>query len=194
MRTHIRRTCTGMFGVFALVLLVSTLLPSRAAAYSYAGMKWSQGYANFNLDIAGWDPNQIITPSYAWTDAGARFYFKYRGNSIYHGGDGQNTVTRFKLGSSALAVTYIRWSGSSVVEVDTVINMDYSNWSSTGQAGYYDIQNVMTHEFGHWLVLKDLYNWITDGQKTMYGSAGTGETKKRSLESDDINGIRAIYP
>jgi hypothetical protein len=34
----------------------------------------------------------------------------------------------------------------------------------------------------------------TDAEKTMYGSAVLDETKKRSLHSDDIEGIRAIYP
>jgi hypothetical protein len=41
--------------------------------------------------------------------------------------------------------------------------------------------------------LGDLYD-TTDDEKTMYGSAVSDETKKRSLHSDAIAGIRAIYP
>jgi len=55
------------------------------------------------------------------------------------------------------------------------------------------VRNVATHEFGHWLKLLDL-DGIFDTQKTMYYQTNLGETKKRSLESDDISGIKAIYP
>jgi len=30
-------------------------------------------------------------------------------------------------------------------------------WSLTGEAGKMDVQNIMTHEFGHWCSLDDLY-------------------------------------
>jgi len=40
--------------------------------------------------------------------------------------------------------------------------------------------------------LNDLYGG-SDSEKTMYGYANTGETKKRSLETDDKNGIKYIY-
>ena len=51
----------------------------------------------------------------------------------------------------------------------------------------------MTHEFGHALGLLDLYGG-SDSEKTMYGYAYPGETKKRTLHSDDINGVQTIYP
>ncbi|MBT8363237.1 MAG: hypothetical protein KJP23_00930, partial [Deltaproteobacteria bacterium] len=43
------------------------------------------------------------------------------------------------------------------------------------------------------LALADLYN-SSDSEKTMYGTIQEGETKKRSLHQDDINGIRYLYP
>jgi hypothetical protein len=55
-----------------------------------------------------------------------------------------------------------------------------------------DIRNVATHEFGHFLCLADLYG-AGDTLKTMYGVVNYCELKKRSLHSDDINGIIAIY-
>ena len=78
------------------------------------------------------------------------------------------------------------------VEFDIVFEDNYT-WSSTGEAGKYDIQNIATHELGHTLKLGDLYG-SGDTEKTMYGYAASGETKKRTLHQDDIDGICYIYP
>ncbi|MFC1909987.1 hypothetical protein ACFLXC_01680 [Chloroflexota bacterium] len=56
-----------------------------------------------------------------------------------------------------------------------------------------DIQNIMTHEAGHWLMLEDLDN-SGAAEQTMYYQAADGELKKRSLEEGDIAGIQMIYP
>ncbi len=53
-----------------------------------------------------------------------------------------------------------------------------------------DVQNTVTHEAGHYLGL----DHSTDPDATMYASAPSGETSKRDLATDDINGICAIYP
>jgi len=54
----------------------------------------------------------------------------------------------------------------------------------------HDLESVLTHELGHSLCLghenKDKYY-------TMYEWTSANTTYKRSLEPDDINGIRAIY-
>lgn len=47
----------------------------------------------------------------------------------------------------------------------------------------------MTHEIGHLLGLSHCN--ITEA--TMYKDASIGETKKRSLDTDDKNGIATIY-
>jgi hypothetical protein len=54
-----------------------------------------------------------------------------------------------------------------------------------------DIQNTLTHEVGHVLGLD--HN-LADEEATMYLSAQSGETEKRTLEQDDIDGVCAIYP
>jgi len=53
-----------------------------------------------------------------------------------------------------------------------------------------DVQNTVTHEAGHSLGL----DHTPDPDATMYASAPSGETSKRTLAQDDINGICAIYP
>ena len=56
-----------------------------------------------------------------------------------------------------------------------------------------DIWNAATHEFGHFLQLNDLYSYPADAEKTMYGNILFGETKKQTLDPDDIAGIQFIY-
>ena len=53
-----------------------------------------------------------------------------------------------------------------------------------------DVQNTMTHEAGHTLGL----DHSTDPRATMYATAPIGETSKRILAQDDIDGICSIYP
>ena len=53
-----------------------------------------------------------------------------------------------------------------------------------------DIQNTITHEAGHSLGL----DHTTVADATMYATAPEGETSKRALHPDDIQGIEAIYP
>jgi MYXO-CTERM domain-containing protein len=53
-----------------------------------------------------------------------------------------------------------------------------------------DVRNTVTHESGHMLGL----GHTPDASATMFPSAGAGETSKRTLAQDDIDGICAIYP
>ena len=53
-----------------------------------------------------------------------------------------------------------------------------------------DLRNTVTHESGHMLGL----GHSADVNATMFASASTGETSKRTLADDDIAGICAIYP
>ena len=55
-----------------------------------------------------------------------------------------------------------------------------------------DVENTVTHELGHVLGLDHTDD---DGESsTMYGQADPGESKKRTLEPDDIEGLCTIYP
>ena len=57
-----------------------------------------------------------------------------------------------------------------------------------------DVQNIMTHEVGHWLKLLDLYDEdeATMAQ-TMYGRSAERDLTKRSLACGDEAGIVAVF-
>jgi hypothetical protein len=55
-----------------------------------------------------------------------------------------------------------------------------------------DVQNIVTHEFGHWAGLADLYN-SADSLLTMYGYSGYGVTYQRDLGLGDRMGVQAVY-
>ncbi|MFQ6093914.1 MAG: matrixin family metalloprotease, partial [bacterium] len=97
-------------------------------------------------------------------------------------------------GSGTIAINLIWfYTDGRLIDSDIAYNGENFAWSCSGEAGKMDVQNIATHEIGHSLSLADLYE-SGDSQKTMYGYSSLGETKKRTLHSDDIAGISYLYP
>lgn len=109
--------------------------------------------------------------------------------------DGKNEVYFGSIEESgAIAITIV-WgvfrgkpSDRRLVEWDQV---DFG-WSSSGETGKMDFENIATHELGHSVGMDDLYE-DKCSEQTMYGYATNGETKKRTLEAGDITGIKELY-
>jgi len=89
------------------------------------------------------------------------------------------------------AVTYHPGSGR-IYDADIELNEEDFVFTTNPKKEPYkvDIQNTLTHEVGHVLGL----DHPDDESATMFAHADAGETKKRTLEFDDIEGISAIYP
>lgn len=105
----------------------------------------------------------------------------------------ENNWNSYFPGNTAIAVNsqfFYTATPEVIIETDISFNGTYL-WSDNGSSGKYDVQNIATHELGHSISLGDLYG-SGDTEKTMYGYSGTGETKKRTLHSDDIYGIRYV--
>jgi hypothetical protein len=187
--------------------------------YKYGGIHWADSDIPVHYRVNGgnndwlvglqasFDTWQADDASYiefectdnTWTGTPSSFVAEGTSN-------GFNEVGWASLSNSypgAIAVTMI-WYGSDkhIVEVDTAMNADLP-WTQnsvtgdpntlTGDSDYFDVQDIMTHEAGHWLMLLDLYVKAASEQ-TMYGYGSKGELKARTLESGDLAGLRYVYP
>jgi len=112
--------------------------------------------------------------------------------------DGVNETYFADISSpGAIAVTIV-WGifggppfARELVEWDMIIDdVDY-DWSSTGEAGKMDFENIVTHELGHAVGMGHPDNSCTE--ETMYAFADFGEIKKRTLEAGDIAGVAKLY-
>lgn len=95
--------------------------------------------------------------------------------------------------TSAVAVSYMwyRTSDRGLLDCDTVFNTFFT-WGIKSGGSTFDVQDIGTHEFGHWTGSNDIY----DSQctpMTMYGYAWYGELYKRTLEQGDISGVEVAY-
>lgn len=113
--------------------------------------------------------------------------------------DGKNEVMFGDISSSgAIAVTIV-WGifagppgGRELVEFDMVFDdVDFNFGDATLNASLMDLQNIATHEDGHALGLGHPSDSCTE--ETMFRFAGFGETKKRTLNAGDIDGVHALY-
>lgn len=112
--------------------------------------------------------------------------------------DNKNEVLFGNVGSpGAIAVTIV-WgifrgppSQRELVEWDQVYDDVDFDWSSTGEAGKMDFENIATHEIGHSAGMGHPPDECTD--ETMYRFADFGETKKKDLNAGDIAGVDQLY-
>lgn len=109
----------------------------------------------------------------------------------------------FRPPSNALAVTLLSFdSDSGVIEdADIYFNADSFQWAvvdSSSEANYVDVQNIATHEIGHYFGLdhssENIFEEDLDlKDATMFYASSTGETEHRNLKDDDVKAMTALY-
>ncbi|MHC4746376.1 MAG: Ig-like domain-containing protein, partial [Planctomycetota bacterium] len=172
---------------------------TAAECYIDSGYKWpgSSPVVNYVInentsDCTG-EGAAVQRGAETWNNACdvVNFRFNYNG-SCSSTGSSQNFVNCITWGTTggSLATTYGWTSGTEVVECDVVFNDSYT-WSTSPSSSQYDIESVAAHEFGHWLVLDDLYD-LADECNMMYGYIGDCEVK-RELRPCDVDGLCSIY-
>jgi len=166
--------------------------------YKYSGIHWVSGDLPVIYVVDdGLDFGVIVKSFETWDDeTSTELFFEGVQGEVTAGFlDDTNALSYGDYYSAGvIAVTYIWYypDTGEIVEVDTLFDTDYTWGDATFDPTVMDLQNIATHEFGHWLVLDDLYNRPARKQ-TMYGYSTYGETIKRTLESGDIAGIQEIY-
>ena len=121
-----------------------------------------------------------------------------RGMGFDDSGDNQNEIlalSDWTFDSNAIAVTLVTVDNGSheILDADIAFNVNSHLFRiiSPGGANCDDIQNTITHEFGHAL---GMAHNPSDSEVVMYPSARLGELSKRVLSGDDRAGIGALYP
>lgn len=173
----------------------SAVTDCPSTKYSLAGWHWNAPYAGYADQHAA----IFTTSGNTWdVETGTDIFGSFQSGVQGTAGqlDGVNQIQFVSLGASTtIAVTttwYYRGSGEAV-ESDGQYNTFYQ-WSTSGEAGKMDVQNIATHEIGHTFGLNHPKGSAASiGCLTMYAYANYGETQKRTLGDGDILGIEAIY-
>ena len=107
--------------------------------------------------------------------------------------NGENAVffADLNTGIIAMASYWYNRATKEIVECDIQFNIDFV-WGTDESPTVMDLQNIATHELGHFFNLADIYDTTKD-YLTMYGYSDYGDTEKRTLDAGDIAGIQKVF-
>lgn len=180
----------GLMVSLAAALLLGTA--TAAMGYSFDGQRfvYNTNYCYYASSIPStWQSSSALANARsAWNNAGSPF-------RLYYDAGGANYMYAANMGADngALATTWHITHpnpNQPLLHTDGRIRFNtYYSWSTSGESTKYDVQSAATHEIGHWLQL----GHSSTTSATMWSAMGKGETIKRTLAMDDINGINAAY-
>ncbi len=198
---------------FGLGLALGLVLLASARAYirievNGRQLHWSAPEVTWNLQLAGsedlLDGSHVFAIQHAFAEwealSGSKFVLP-QGPDVTVGPetnahvvmfDETNATGYFPQSSGIVALTPISYDlGSGVIlDADIVFNGRDYTWSVTGAPNTFDVQDVITHEIGHFIGL-DHSPSITG---TMWPYVSFNQDLHRSLSLDDRSGAISIAP
>lgn len=113
--------------------------------------------------------------------------------------DGENVIffeddwDRIGADETLLALSFVfSQDDGEIIAADVAFNVEHHEWNTDGgddQTGANDFYNALSHEMGH--VTGLAHSEFDDA--TMAPSTQPGETRKRTLHQDDIDGLLDLY-
>jgi len=179
---------------------------------SGANERWTQGAVTITIDptLAQATPaarDAIVRAFGAWASTRASLPQLSFDATSTPGQAVQDGVNRLLFGpitvaghedNLAVTISYADESTGDILEADTIFNSGY-DWTSMDPASgsdparcdrRYDLQNVATHEAGHFFGLGEDYD---DQSTTMYVSSELCQTSKRVLSPSDVSAASGLY-
>jgi hypothetical protein len=187
----------------SLVAGFFAMLSTSSLAYVLNGPVWGATQVSYYVNTTNLDglaaaavESSVRAGADVWhQQSGANFRFVFAGHSTQTTNtyDGTNLVLfRNASNGSAIATAYLWYSNNQIIDADIVFwDAAFRFYSgASGCAGGFYIEDIAAHEFGHALGLG--HSSTTDA--TMYFSTSSCSTNPRTLHTDDIAGVRALYP
>jgi hypothetical protein len=199
----------------ALAAGVAILLSGSIGAYSLLSYKWPDGTILMQMQL-GSQSGTLIDGSTSWSAAVepamsswnsqvSRVEFRVIRDSTAARGDGNgqnnvffdSTVYGDSFGDNTIAVATAWRRGTARTEADVIFNTNYS-WNSyrgairraSSGGNLQDIRRVALHEFGHVMGL----DHPDDEGQSVSAIMNSTISNVETLQNDDINGVRALYP
>jgi hypothetical protein len=199
-----------------LAVALSVAFGSSAGAYQQVitetgeVVAWPTPNVSFAIDDSlppGWDKQAVedevlaskvvweelecspLTLEFAgWTSEGTADLFDKQNHLMWVQDDWQ-------FGGALMAITLLEFSKftGELRDADILVNNNQKTFDvgvvCDGDGFNYDLRNILTHEFGHFVGL----NHSDDVRATMFADAFEGDCAKRDLNPDDIDGFCATY-
>jgi hypothetical protein len=110
-------------------------------------------------------------------------------HTVFFDTDGSSNM--FGSASGLVAVTPVNFSADgSILSADMIFNARDYRFSTSLDAGTFDIQAIATHEAGHFIGLD--HTGVVGASLSPF--AYQQDTRQRSLEKDDTAGVSTVYP
>jgi hypothetical protein len=193
---------TKRLWAMTMVAACAAVMPRGVVAYATNGAVWNVSSVPYSINTTNMDlPEASVEPAVRagadlWalqSNASIGLIYSGRSTQTSTGNDGLNLVVfRNASSGSAIATTYWWSSGGRIIDADIVFwDAAFRFFSgSNGCSGGFYIEDIAAHEFGHALGLG--HSTVTGA--TMYPSVSSCNAGNRTLEADDIAGVRFLYP
>lgn len=104
----------------------------------------------------------------------------------------QDAKWNYKGADNTLAKTTVTFDAvtGEILDADIEVNHAYNEITTGDATVVYDLESILTHEFGHFIGL----DHSLDFDATMNATYDPGTSDLRTVEEDDVAGVCTIYP